>query len=274
MDKIFVVENAGNTCYIDSLIMALFYSPSAIDILLKKDVQEVICIYLQEYILKNFVNNVRRGKSVLQDTMHLLRELLISNGWKAIEQIEQQDINEFYVFLMDILEGPYIDIKKIGDSSMSSENDEGFMEKVPYISLTVEPGCDLSIKELFKQHTIKHNRKIYNIVNSPSILSFSIKRYGKKGEKNVSKIQINTKIKPQHNIDLIDQHVWTFQSAICHKGTNLKSGHYYTLLYHENSYYIFDDLCIPSLRQVNMKDSEISHMIKTECVLIIYRFLY
>ena len=36
----FVVENAGNTCYIDSLLISLFFEESIIDRLLNNDVKQ------------------------------------------------------------------------------------------------------------------------------------------------------------------------------------------------------------------------------------------
>jgi len=229
--------------------------------------------------------------------MHLLRELLICNGWKMNEpdeHIEQQDVNEFFTFLMDIFEGPLLEIKRftITEAKISSdENDEGTIEQIPFIPLTIPPNTELSVKELTRrwmyENYVQVKRKIdndteilvqglntYRMMNSPNILSFSINRYNNEGKKNSSKLIINKKIRPQNNSDLLERHVWIFQAAICHKGNSLKEGHYYSLLYHNDHYYIFDDLCIPSLKIVNMKDPDISNAIKEECVFIIYRFLY
>ena len=66
-------------------------------------------MYLQEYIRLHFVNNIRAGISVLAEIINMLRELLIENGWNKElpdEHLKQQDVNEFYTFLIDILNHP------------------------------------------------------------------------------------------------------------------------------------------------------------------------
>ena len=63
----FIVVNAGNSCYIDSLLMALFFSPSDNDYLLQTDVSDGLIMYLQNMIQMYFVNRVRASKSVTAD---------------------------------------------------------------------------------------------------------------------------------------------------------------------------------------------------------------
>ena len=46
----FIIENAINTCYIDSLLMGLLYKSSSINNILTNDIKNSIGIYLQEYI--------------------------------------------------------------------------------------------------------------------------------------------------------------------------------------------------------------------------------
>ena len=50
----FIIENAINTCYIDSLLMGLLYKPSLIDNILNKDLKSSFGIYLQEYIKERY----------------------------------------------------------------------------------------------------------------------------------------------------------------------------------------------------------------------------
>ena len=56
MMESFIIENAINTCYIDSLLVSLFYKPSIIDSVLNKDLKNATGLYLQEYIKERFVN--------------------------------------------------------------------------------------------------------------------------------------------------------------------------------------------------------------------------
>ena len=110
MNSPFIIENAINTCYIDSVLMALFFkSIVGIDSVLNKDLKNGSAIYLQEYIKEKFVNAVRNGKSVLMDDMEMIRVLSSHLGWlkkedNIDEYVKQQDITEYYSFLMDIFE--------------------------------------------------------------------------------------------------------------------------------------------------------------------------
>ena len=99
----FNIENALNTCYIDSVLMSLFFSPSLLDRLLYKDCKNVMGIYLQELINEKFVKNIRDRKSVLAGEIDTIRAICFESGWRnniANEYSEQQDVTEFYSFLV------------------------------------------------------------------------------------------------------------------------------------------------------------------------------
>ena len=100
-ETLFIVENAGNTCYIDSILMALFYCPSHIEGILKTIPKNTDNIYLQEFIQECFVNQIRSSSSIFMETMDTLRYICVRCGWINLDEIyEQQDVSEFYTFLM------------------------------------------------------------------------------------------------------------------------------------------------------------------------------
>lgn len=271
----FFVENAGNTCYIDSLLVALFYPFSSIDTLLQKDIANFNAIYLQEYIKIHMIDNMRENKSVSSDSMEMIRNLCFNNGWmyEAITSIddymEQQDVNEFFIFLMNMFDNEMIKIKS---NVMDSSNNKSVEQEeiIPFIPFSIPEGkTQISIKDLLHNNCFENTLHITNV---PNIIAMSINRFTNEGTRNNINIDIQKKIKPFANRSMINNHEWIFHAAVCHKGETIKLGHYYTLLCINNKWYIFDDLNIPCVREVNMTDKEVTTEIRKDCVFIIYRF--
>lgn len=264
----FIVENAGNTCYMDSLLMALFYVPSNIDMMLNKDIKNTMALYLQEYIKINFVNTVRDNKSVTADMIEMLRVLCVENGWKGLnddEYIMQQDVNEFYTFIMNLFECTLIDIQR---ETITNQNPN---EILPFIPLSIPEGIThITIKDML-HNWLYDNGLNNNIVNIPNIIALSINRFRNNGTRINTDIIIQKKIVPTIKKMLMNNIEWIFHALICHKGETPKNGHYYSLLYNSTKWYLFDDQQIPCLMEVSMTDSNITEMIKKECVFVIYR---
>lgn len=286
----FIVENAGNTCYIDALIMGLFYQKEAHSTFLKTEVNNGMAIYLQEYIIHNFLNKVKNEKSVLTDDIMMLRELCIQNGWKidTAEIYEQQDVAKFYSFLINLLKGQQVEIKRTSVCESMSEN--GIIERIPLIPLSFPNLKDIDtikVSEMIHSWMYENYTKrtdfedtktvsslnTYNITNIPTVLPFSINRFDSFGKRNDTKVIIQKKIVINIQYEQLEKHYWIFQSAICHRGDSVKSGHYYTLLNCNGKYYIFDDLSTPSMVAIDMANQKIVDIIKKECVLLIYRYL-
>jgi hypothetical protein len=106
----FIVENAVNSCYIDSLLVALFFSRSVFENMLTTDPKTPQVIYLQEYIRLNFVEYIRNNKSVLEDSINTIRDLCTKCGW-INDKLQQQHVHEFYTFLLDQFNAPKIETK-------------------------------------------------------------------------------------------------------------------------------------------------------------------
>ena len=252
-DKIkpFFVKNAINSCYIDSLLVALFFSPSINDSLLKKDIAKDI-IYLQEYIKINFIEKIRQNISIDDEIVNIIRNLCVENGWK-IDYYDQQNICEFYFFLMDKLEAQLIELKN-GD-------------RASLVTLSLENNTkETSIKNIL------NNTQNITLNNYPDLLVFYLDRFDKI-ERNTINILIQKRISPFEKQFLIHKPIWEFHSAICHQGDNLREGHYYSLIYHNNNYYIFDDFMIPCFREIKMNDENVTNMIKKDCILIFYKYV-
>lgn len=299
----FIIENAINTCYIDSILVALFYQNSLIDKLLEKEINSKngMIIYLQEYIKEKFVNIIRQNKSVMQDDMNMIRTLCFELNWRDgnhEEFINQQDANEFYCFLMELFENTQIEITRQIICEKTQEDNEFIKKLIPFIPLALPDAGELpaddcaSIKVTEMLYNwlydnisnIKRNidnkeqnvneLHVYNITNLPNILALSINRFTNLGERIITSVIIQKKINPFSDKTFVNTYEWIFHAAICHKGLTLNSGHYYSLIsLNNNRWLIFDDMKIPSFIEVKMDDKEITDMIKKDCIFLIYRLL-
>lgn len=280
---IFNVENGINTCYIDSVLMALFYSPSHLDRLLMKDCKNAMGIYLQELISEKFVKCVKNGKTILADDVNLIRALCCEMGWRSgkdDEFIEQQDVTEFFTFLMETFENENIEISR----STLMENKEDIVQKdmLPYLPLALpENETSINVKQMLHNwlydniKNVKGNENgldIYNISNLPYLLALSVNRFTNQGVRIYTDVIIQKKIYPMGK-NMIYGNEWQFHSAICHRGETVKSGHYYALLTINEKWYIFDDLTSPCLREVSMADIEVTTMLKKECMFLFYKLI-
>lgn len=297
---IFVVENGFNTCYISSLLMALFYKPSCLDKILSQEPKEPDTIYLQEMIKAKFVDKVRSGISVLSEVMNEIRTYANICGWlKDIpnEMSDQQDVNEFFGFLIDKTDFPHVEIqRRTITEGIGSKDDVGVIETIPFINLIVPYDVDeISVKELLigwmnnntvdvKRHTIKDGYKIeenvkalniYEVQNVPPAIGISLNRFNNEINMRIeTKIDIQRKIKLHHILDE-EGLKWKIHSIVCHTGETHKSGHYYSVIFGcgtDSAWYLFNDLYIPSLQKINMKDHDTMEMIKRECVFLLYTY--
>lgn len=302
--KPFVIENGHNTCYIDSLFMALFYVTSQIDhIFLNCDPdvpsKEILqSYYLQELIKIKFVENIRKHNSIDVTIMNELRNNLYNLGWKNgnIEELmEQQDVNELYVYLIEKLKCTMIEIQRTTISgALPSESDIGRIEKIPFIPLVLPLNKNkVRIKDLLsdwlnnnpveiKRHIFENGElktidvqglNIIRIKNTPTIMPLSIVRFTNSTTRLHTHVDIQKKIIPlrDHEDIFFSTLEWEIHAIICHKGNTIKSGHYYCLLSVMDKWYIFDDLMVPCLKQVSMDDPKIIEEIGSECVFLIYK---
>lgn len=278
---LFVIENIGNSCYIDSLLMALFYVPSRIDSMLTNNPKHTDFIYLQEYIKTHFVKRVRDGKNVMINDIVSLNYILLQCGWLNYDEImEQQDVNELYAFLADALNITPIEFKKyIYIDNYNHETSS--KDKLFFIPLALPITENVNVKDMLHEWlyaneiTIKNNEhgmNIYHIDNIPEFVALSINRFTTIDTRINTNVIIQKKLCPFKDTE-IDDIEWYFHSAICHIGNTVKSGHYYSLLYdkHVDQWHIFDNKNVPCLTQVKMSDKNIISKIKKECVLLLYQ---
>jgi ubiquitin C-terminal hydrolase len=307
----FMVTNAGNTCYIDSLLISLFYFPSNIhNLVLEIDPKNPNSIYLQECIKTTFVNPVKNNKNIQGETMDMIRNICFSLGWKnnnINEYYAQQDIGEFYEFIMNNIGGMLIETQRrtIIENALPDADDIGKIENMSFIPLSIPSDSKVAylnsmLSSWMHDNPMDIQRNVinnitgkteqmyvrglssYRIVNIPPIIPLWINRYSNTHTRIDTDVIIQESINPyknsyQENTINISAHgiKWNIHSIICHQGETSKSGHYFTIVYDDiyKKWYMFDDLNIPCMIEISMKDKNIINCIKKNCVFIIYKLL-
>ena len=132
----FVVEKGYKTSYINSLFMALFYKRNNnIETLLNNFPENPAALYLQELIKDNFIEPIRKQFSIKSNNINEIRNYIIINSMEYSNLlIKQEDIGNFYKFIVDFFNGEYVqfEIFKITDNIINSTNSS---LKMPFISL-------------------------------------------------------------------------------------------------------------------------------------------
>ena len=273
----FVVEKGYKTSHINSLLMGLFYRKNNnIETLLTNFPDNPAGLYLQELIRDNFIDPVRKQFSIKNNNINEIRNYIIINSINNnILLIKQEDIGNFYKFIIDFFNGEYIqfEIFKITDNIINSTNSD---LKMPYISLN--PTKNTSIRDLFISwidkyiNKNKNNKYYYKLINIPSYLSFYINRYDNNGDKNNWEVDIMKKTKFFNNTDSKQKYIqWKIHSIICNEGDDFETSYYYSVVTdYNNNWFMFDDRKIPCLSEIDMSNDDIIEKVRKECMFITY----
>lgn len=272
-----VVENGINTCYIDSLLVAMFYKTSCMDDLLNIDPKDASAIYLQELIKTKFVDIIKKNYIVTSNIMNEIRNYAHISGWCESSTFidEQEDVSEFYHFLINLFSAKYIELEKIS----LDESHKITKELLPFIPLNLEKkDTSIRIKDLFMRFLDNfcsdETNKVtscYKLSSIPSYLSFVINRYDEGKKKIKCKIDIMDQLKFFNVIDKTqDVLKWKISSIICHSGSDPKSGHYYAYILVDGKWLKFDDQTIPSFIQVSINDIDIKNDIMDNSTMLFY----
>ena len=142
----FTIQNAGNTCYIDSILFSMFASTKLGAMLHSKPGEGEDVKKLKEIILKFFFNPLKDclygqrsgtlATHVTEKEVKQIREMCRTLGWKKTELASrQQDAVEFYEFLCETLEVPKITTKPQtlhgGNATQSDSGDDETLWVLP-----------------------------------------------------------------------------------------------------------------------------------------------
>ncbi|KAJ2489956.1 hypothetical protein IWW37_003586 [Coemansia sp. RSA 2050] len=113
------VNSGGTTCYIDSLVMALFGAHQSCDGLLyaRGNLGSEAASHLQA-VCRLVVNHLRAGELIDASLIEEMRTALLNCGWLCgddsrapANRYTQQDASELYIFLMEKLQMPYLPLE-------------------------------------------------------------------------------------------------------------------------------------------------------------------
>jgi hypothetical protein len=135
-------ENRGMvTCYLDSLLFAMFAKLEAFECMLKTDLPDEPQRRLAG-LLRLWVNMLRSGKLIRTDMTELIQEALAGCGWEEAQRLEQQDTSEAFALITETLQLPLLPLQV--DLFHQGKNDEAD-HKVVYerlLNLAVPPDAE------------------------------------------------------------------------------------------------------------------------------------
>lgn len=269
----FIVQNGLNTSYLDSTLVALFYKSSHIDQMLSQEPEDVRFIYLQELILSNFINPIKRNFSINSDVVNEIRNTSVICGWKHQgNTIDLYNVLDYYKFLVNGLGCGNINFELIEFNGKKNE----IIKSISVYCLEIDIFEHNTIKNLINDWITKnittHNEEFsiyYQFREIPMIIPIYLNRKNKNGDTVLCQVDIMKKIRFKKKNIKYQNMFWTIHSVICF--SNSGGGNYYTITNTNNNWYMFSNDRIPSLLKINMDDKFISEKIKKESVLIFYR---
>mgnify|MGYP003692592233 CR=1 FL=1 len=212
------IFNAGNSCYIDSVLFAMFAVPSpGFDHLLMKRLQSSDHhsaehrIALQGYIHKQFAGRILRCENVTADVITSIRRMCRRVGWEYPgAEDQQQDAAEFYSFLHGILGGQLIrTTRKTFTGALPDNSDRGHEENMPLLPVSLgevvsQGALQLSslLDTFFYENVATGLRRMvsdrveevhalntYSVENVPAMVAVSLKRFDEQLMKIESEVQ-------------------------------------------------------------------------------------
>lgn len=98
------------TCYIDSLLFAMFGRLSSFEPILCTSFDDEPRRRLST-LIRLWVNMLRDGKLIKKDITQHIQDALAASGWKDAARLEQQDVSEAFCFITEKLELPLLTLK-------------------------------------------------------------------------------------------------------------------------------------------------------------------
>ncbi|KAL9601711.1 MAG: hypothetical protein Q9219_002322 [cf. Caloplaca sp. 3 TL-2023] len=104
------VNREGTTCYLDSLLFAMFAKLACFEAMLYLNFDDDKKTRLAT-LLRLWINSLRLGKLITTDITKHIQLSLAECGWEEAAQVQQQDASEAFNFLTDTLNLPLLTLK-------------------------------------------------------------------------------------------------------------------------------------------------------------------
>lgn len=273
-----IVENGYNTCYIDTLLVSLFYKNNEnFNLILEKEPSKPEGYYLQELIKIKFIEPIRRNYSINSSIINEIRNYSIICGWSNDLIIDgQKKCSDYYNFIYKLFNIESLEFEIINVLNYNNDNN---IKKINYPYITLNLYDNDTIKNLLlnwininiKNIITLKSLNCYKLINIPQFVIIHINRLDN-NIRNKYKLDIMKQIKFFGINDIYQKTLkWKIYSIICYKGDTYDNGHYYSIINMNNdNWLLFDDTLIPSFEIIDLELDTVKNKIMSEVDMIIY----
>jgi|SRR3989344_2231863 len=240
----YIIEDGYNTSYIDSLFVAMFNSPSYIQVILTNYPIDEKNLYLQE-LINIFVYYIRTNKIVTSELLNKIRNFSYLCGFQNNNITDLHNPLEYYLFINTNFNN--------NDIIFSSKNE---LKQIKYINFIITDITSIK-NELYKWINQYNN---FTFIKEAYFIPFFLKK-----EQNHLQVDINKYIKFPNN-------TWyQIHSIICYSYNGNKQ--FYSIVYNKNKWYIFSGNSLRSLNTIDLKNEDEANKIKQECIMLFYTLI-
>ncbi|KAG5950553.1 hypothetical protein E4U53_004853 [Claviceps sorghi] len=156
MIRMLGAENRGNvTCYLDSLLFAMFSKLDAFECMLKSDFAMEDPRLKLVILLRVWVNLLRSGNLIRTDFTKLIQESMADCGWSDAKLLEQQDTSEAFAFLTETLQLPLLSLQVDLFHQGKKDKDDHKVVYERLLNLAVPPdpeGRELKLEDCLEEY--------------------------------------------------------------------------------------------------------------------------
>lgn len=275
------IINAGNTCYLASVMQMVAYSHQYSQIFLSQANNDALSPARKAVIRlgSQIVNALLGGNTVPCDLIHNFRAALIAEGWtqgSGDEIGSQQDAAMFMRWLMEDFFHSASGIRerhdwvKIGHYSRTAERIENVVKVGGLAQSRVNKGRSLQdlVKDIFSTTQTEQEldgnpiRHRYRVLELPQELTLHLLRYDfnrvlRTYTPNYEVIAVDNDLIFRGELSPEEEKVYTYslQSFVVHIGASPSGGHYVTYFRKDNNWYCAND---DKVTQVSNEDAVIA----------------